>query len=98
LKEEKEARQAAAQLAKELHSANPTLLKALRKQTKPVAVKPKKALVAMLKANKAPTPSKKPAKLVSDVVAIEEEGWEDSEEVVTQNRRGRQIRLPTRYK
>ena len=88
MKEEKEARQAIAQLAKELHSANPTSPKALWKQTKPVAVKPKKALVAMPKAKKAPTPSKKPAKLrkeVPDIVAVEEEGWE---EVVTQNRRG----------
>jgi hypothetical protein len=63
-----------------------------------VAVKLKKAPVAMPKAKKAPTPSKKPAKLVFDVVAIEEEGWEDLEEVVTQNRRGRQIRLLTQNK
>jgi hypothetical protein len=50
-----------------------------------LAVKPKKAPIAMLKAKKAPVPSKKPAKSrkeVPDIVAIEEEGWE---EVVTQN-------------
>jgi hypothetical protein len=98
LKEEKEARQAAAQLAKELQGANPTPPKTPLKQTKPVAVKPKKALIAIPKAKKAPTLSKNPTKSVPDVVAIEEEGWEDLEEVVIQNRRGRQIRLPTRYK
>jgi hypothetical protein len=98
LKEEKEARQAAAQLAKELQGANSTSLNALLKQTKPVAVKPKKAPVAIPKAKKAPALSKKPAKLgkkVPDIVAIEEEGWV---EVVTQNRRGRQIKLSTRFK
>ena len=63
LKEEKEARQAAAQLAKELHGANPTAPKAPSKQTKLVAVKSKKAPVAMPKAKKAPALSKKPAKL-----------------------------------
>jgi hypothetical protein len=34
-------------------------------------------------------------KKVPDIVAIEEEGWV---EVVTQNRRGRQIKLLTRFK
>ena len=91
LKEENEARQAAAQLAKELQGANPALQKALSKQTKPVAVKPKKAPVAILKVKKAPALSKKPAnsrKGVADIVAIEEEGWE---EVSPQNRRGWQL-------
>jgi hypothetical protein len=53
-----------------------------------VAIKPKKAPIAMPKVKKAPTPSKKPAKLrkeVPNIVVVEEEGWE---EVVTQNRRG----------
>jgi hypothetical protein len=98
LKEEKEARQAVAQLAKELQGANPTTLKALLGQAKLVAVKPRKVPVATPKAKKAPVLSKKPAKLrkeVPDIVAIEDEGWE---EVVTQNRRGRQIKLPTRFK
>jgi hypothetical protein len=98
LKEEKEARQAAGQLARELQGANPTPPKTLLKQTKPVAVKPKKAAVAMPKAKKAPAPSKSPAKLgkkVPDIAAIEEEGWE---EVGTKSRRGRQIKLLTQYK
>ena len=77
--------------------ASLALAKALLKQTKPVAVKPRKAPTAMLKAKKAPAPSRKPveSKKVPDVVAIKEDGWE---EVVTQNRRGRQIKLPTRFK
>ena len=98
LKEEKEAKQAAAQLAKELQGANPTSPKTPSKQTKPVAVKSKKASVATPKAKKAPALSKKPAKLrkeVPDIVVVEDEGWE---EVVTQNRRGRQIKLPVRFK
>ena len=98
LKEEKEARQVTAQLAKELQGANPITPKALLGQAKLVAVKPRKVPVATLKAKKAPVLFKKPAKLrkeVPDIVAIEDEGWE---EVVTQNRRGRQIKLPTRFK
>jgi hypothetical protein len=98
LKEEKEARQAAAQLAKELQGANPTTPKAPSGRAKLVAVKPRKVPITTPKAKKAPAPSKKPAKLrkeVPDIVAIEDEGWE---EVVTQNRRGRQIKLPTRFK
>ena len=68
------------------------------KQIKPVAIKPKKALITMPKAKIATPLSEKPAKSrnkVPDIIAIEEEGWED---VVTQNRRGRQIKLPTRFK
>jgi hypothetical protein len=42
-----------------------------------VVVKPKKASIRLLKAKKAPAPSKKPAKLgkkIPNVVAIEEDG------------------------
>jgi hypothetical protein len=98
LKEEKEAKQAAAQLARELQGANPTSLKTPLKQTKLVAVKSKKASVAIPKAKKAPALSKKPTKLrkeVPNIVVVEDEGWE---KVVTQNRRGRQIKLPVRFK
>jgi hypothetical protein len=63
VKEEKEAGQAAPQLARELQGANPILLEAPLKQTKPVAVKPKKAPIAIPKAKKAPTLSKKPTGL-----------------------------------
>jgi hypothetical protein len=98
LKEEKEAKQAAAQLAKELQSANLTSPKTLSKQTKLVAVKSKKTSAAIPKAKKAfakaPALSEKPAK-VPNIVAVEDEGWE---EVVTQNRRRQQIKLPTRFK
>ena len=75
MKEEKEARQAAAQLAKDLRTVNPTSRKAPTKTTKVVVPKAKKSTLAMLKTNKDPpkaNPTKKlTKKKVDSVVPIE---------------------------
>ena len=59
----REAKQAEAQLAKEMQAANQASEKASPKQLKPIRVKAKKAAVIVLKANlklkKAPSPTKK---------------------------------------
>jgi hypothetical protein len=98
LKEEKEARQAAAQLAKDLHLANPAARKAPSKKPKVVVSKAKKAASTVSKTQK-PLPKTAPAKKsvkkgVAQVVPAEEVVGE----AVTANRRGRQIKLPTRFK
>jgi hypothetical protein len=98
LKEEKEARQAAAQLAKDLQTANLSARKAPSKKPKAVVPKAKKAAPTVPKLQKPPSkkaPAKKPVKEgVAQVVLVQKvEG-----EVVTQNSRGRQIKLPTRFK
>jgi hypothetical protein len=95
---EKEARQAAAQLAKDLQTANLSPRKAPSKKPKAVVPKAKKAAPTVPKLQKPPSkkaPAKKPVKEgVAQVVLVQKvEG-----EVVTQNSRGRQIKLPTRFK
>ena len=96
--QEKEARQAAAQLAKDLRSANLSLHKARSKKTKAVAIKAKKAAPTVPKATE-PSPKRSPHKRsVQKRVLLANSAGEAKEEVVTQNRRGRQIKLPTRFK
>ena len=98
LKEEKEARQAAAQLAKDLQTANPTSRKVPSKKTKAVVPKAKKTAPTMPETNKArpkANPAKKSTEMKADpvvpvVVVVPE--------AVTKNRRGRLIRLPMRFK
>jgi hypothetical protein len=98
LREEKKARQAIAQLAKDLQHANLTSQNTRPKQVKVVATKAKKTAIIVpktkqtpLKANPAKDPVKKKAVQVvpTEVVVTE---------VVTTNRRGRPITLPTRFK
>lgn len=95
--EEKEDRQAVAQLVKDLKATTLAVPKVLSKDTKPVAVKAKRTAPIMLKAKEAPAPSinqPKSANKIPDPILDIEEG---EEEVVTQNRRGRQIKRPSRY-
>ena len=95
---EKEARQAAAQLAKELRTSNPAPPKTPAKKKQPVVHKAKETGAEVPKA-KAPvtlskTPKKTPAKAPEKAVVIEEV----EEVVIRQNSRGRVITLPERFK
>jgi hypothetical protein len=95
---EKEARQAAAQLAKELHTSNPAPPKTPTKKKQPIVYKAKKTGAKVPKA-KAPViaskePSKTPAKSPKKAVVVEEV----EEVVIRQNSRGRTIKLPERFK
>jgi hypothetical protein len=86
--EEKEDRQAVAQLVKDLKATTLAVPKVLPKNTKPVAVKAQKTAPIILKAKEAPIPSinqPKSANKIPDSILDIEEG---EEEVVTQNRRG----------
>jgi len=96
--EEKEARAAGRQLAKELKAANLSAKKAPKKKPNSVATKAKKAMPTVSKTRKAPIRAKAPAK--STVKAVPDV---PAKEVVTlgvvvTRRTGRAINLPARYK
>jgi dsDNA-specific endonuclease/ATPase MutS2 len=95
---EKEVRQAAAQLAKELRMLNPAPPKTLTKKKQPVVHKAKKPGTKVLKAKELVTtskePSKTPAKSPEKAVVVEEV----EEVVICQNSRGRTIKLLERFK
>ena len=95
---EKEAKQAAAQLAQELRMSNPALPKSPTKKKQLVVHKGKKTRAKVLKV-KAPvallkSPKKAPAKVLEKAVVVEEV----EEVVIRQNSRGRMIKLPERFK
>ena len=98
LKKEKEAQRAAAQLAKGIQAANPVSRKAPVKKTKAVVSKAKKTASTMAIASKTlikQSPAKKSVrKKVVPVVPIKKV----IPDIVAENRRGRLIKLLTRFK
>jgi hypothetical protein len=94
----KEARQATAQLAKELYTSNPALPKTLAKKKQPIVYKAKKTGAKAPKAKAPITASKEPSKALAKspkkAVVVEEV----EEEVIRQNSKGRAIKLPERFK
>jgi hypothetical protein len=93
-KEKKDAKDLAAQLARELNTQNKGTITASPKKKKIVVPKTKKPTIVMQKAKKPSTPKKSRKEAPKEVVVVEEV----VEVVVSKNRQGREIVLPTRFK
>ena len=79
----------------ELNAANP---QASLPKSKPVAKRARKTTVRMPKVVKEPPIVTTKAKKPSKIVVLHESLPEHEEEVIRQNRGGRKLRLPLRYK